>query len=103
MPNPRLTREQSNAANSLLESIRSKLLELSKGDLATLFAMRRRLYIRLSYDERGTPAHGGNQWSLDADQASGMDEFVHLCFMTGHPMLNHAINDGRIQQFQYWL
>lgn len=47
------------------------------------------------------PAFGGNQWSLDADRAKGMDAFVHLCFMVGHPMVSHAVADGRFQRVIY--
>ena len=42
------------------------------------------------------PAPGGNQWSLDADQISGMDGYVHLCFRSNHPMEYLARQDGRI-------
>lgn len=47
------------------------------------------------------PAFGGNKWSLDADRAKGMDEFVHLCFMQGHPMVKHAIDEGRLGEVVY--
>lgn len=29
---------------------------------------------------------GGNQWSLEQDERFGMDQYVHLCWATGHPM-----------------
>ena len=45
---------------------------------------------------------GGNEWSLDADLGCGMDEYVHLCFRTNHPMEHIAKNDGRIQRTS-WL
>lgn len=41
-------------------------------------------------------ALGGNRWSLDADQRSGMDRYVHLCFFKEHPMEYVAVKDGRI-------
>jgi hypothetical protein len=44
---------------------------------------------------------GGNQWSLDADEMSGMDQYVHLCFATGHPMEKGATDDGRIESLIY--
>ena len=47
------------------------------------------------------PAFGGNQWSLDADRLAGMDEFVHLCFMQGHPMIKHAADAGRLGEVIY--
>jgi hypothetical protein len=52
-----LTTEQSEKVNALLQMVRDKLVELSAGDAAVQFAMRRKLYIRLQYDERGNPAH----------------------------------------------
>lgn len=39
---------------------------------------------------------GGNQWSLEADVRSGMDRFVHLCFLSEHPMEWRARQDGRV-------
>lgn len=44
---------------------------------------------------------GGNQWSLDADEMSGMDQYVHLCFALDHPMEKHARDDGRIESPRY--
>lgn len=52
-----LTTQQSEQVNALLATLRAQLIELSGGDPTVLFAMRRKVYIRLSYDERGTPAH----------------------------------------------
>jgi len=42
------------------------------------------------------PAPGGNEWSWDADQYKGFDEYVHLCFRATHPMEYAARADGRI-------
>ena len=41
-------------------------------------------------------APGGNQWSHEQDERTGMDAYVHLCFKTGHPMEKPALDDGRI-------
>jgi ssDNA thymidine ADP-ribosyltransferase, DarT len=46
-------------------------------------------------------APGGNDWSLDADKRSGMDDFVHLCFFREHPMEYLAMKDGRIQNSRF--
>jgi hypothetical protein len=74
MPNPRLTPEQSARANALLETVRIRLTELSSGDPVVLFAMRRRVYIRLSYDERGTPAQRiklkNQKWKLQGGKCA---------------------------------
>lgn len=43
------------------------------------------------------PAPGGNDWSHDADTRVGVDNYVHLCFCSNHPMECRARNDGRIQ------
>lgn len=32
------------------------------------------------------PAPGGNEWSHDANGLQGLDEYVHLCFRSTHPM-----------------
>jgi hypothetical protein len=52
----RLTPEQSALANELLESVRSRLKELSAGNPKVLHHMRRRIMKRLEFDERDTPA-----------------------------------------------
>ncbi|WP_285020058.1 DarT ssDNA thymidine ADP-ribosyltransferase family protein [Novosphingobium sp. fls2-241-R2A-195] len=48
-----------------------------------------------------SPVTGGNQWSLDADKAKGMDKFVHLCFFSSHPMEYVAKKDGRIGESKF--
>lgn len=60
------------------------------------------LYSTAKLKEMGTEFYpGGNQWSLDADVMSGMDQYVHLTFATGHPMEKGAKDDGRIQSPYY--
>lgn len=44
---------------------------------------------------------GGNRWSMDADKASGMDEYVHLCFMKDHPMVYYAQKEQRVDSVRY--
>lgn len=41
---------------------------------------------------------GGNDWSHDADNISGVDDYVHLCFTTNHPMEYLARQEGRIRE-----
>lgn len=41
---------------------------------------------------------GGNDWSHCADNISGVDDYVHLCFTTNHPMEYLARQEGRIQK-----
>jgi hypothetical protein len=42
------------------------------------------------------PAPGGNDWSHQADEARGLDKYVHLCFRSNHPMEWRARQEGRI-------
>lgn len=42
------------------------------------------------------PAPGGNDWSHDADTRIGLDQYVHLCFFSEHPMEYRARQDSRI-------
>ena len=51
-----LTAEQREQTQKLLAKVRDDLATLASGNPAVLFAMRRRVFIRLLYDERGTPA-----------------------------------------------
>lgn len=55
MPNRRLTDVERAKLAPLLKSTRDTLDELASGDRGLLFAMRRYVYLRLTYDERGTP------------------------------------------------
>src|SRR5947207_11641472 len=41
-------------------------------------------------------APGGNDWSHEADQRAGLDNYVHLCLRNQHPMEYRAREDGRI-------
>jgi hypothetical protein len=45
---------------------------------------------------------GGNQWSLDADEMVGMDQYVHLCMRTNHAMEHIAKQEKRIEK-TLWL
>lgn len=47
------------------------------------------------------PAPGGNDWSHDADEMKGLDQYVHLCFRPNHPMEYVARQDGRILDSVY--
>ena len=55
MANRTLTLDELATANSLLADIRHKLVSLSSGDDALLWALRRKVYKELTYDERGKP------------------------------------------------
>ena len=47
------------------------------------------------------PAAGGNDWSHEADGRLGLDEYVHLCLFSEHPMEYRAREEGRILQSRY--
>jgi hypothetical protein len=51
----KLSPEQSQQANELLDVVRKRLDELAGGDLKLLHHLRRRIKLRLEHDERGTP------------------------------------------------
>jgi hypothetical protein len=58
MGNRTLTSEELKTLFSpFLQEVRGKLKSLSGGDSELLFALRRKLYKELSYDERGKPMH----------------------------------------------
>lgn len=42
------------------------------------------------------PAPGGNDLSHSLDENCGLDHYVHLGFISSHPMLKPARDDGRI-------
>jgi hypothetical protein len=55
MPNRRLTPTELQAAGKVLDFIRSQLETLAGGDSDLLFALRRKVYKELGYDERDKP------------------------------------------------
>jgi hypothetical protein len=57
MANRNLTSDELVLANELLTEIRSRLSEVSKDDRELLFALRRKVFKELTYDERGKPMH----------------------------------------------
>lgn len=58
MPNRLLTDEERQSLFlPLITEVRARLAELSQGDEALLWALRRKLAKELSYDERGKPMH----------------------------------------------
>lgn len=58
MPNRQLTStELATLARPLLDSTRARLKELSGDDTNLLWALRRKLFKELMYDERGKPMH----------------------------------------------
>jgi hypothetical protein len=58
MPNRQLSSEELEQLFSpLISDVRQRLIDLSHGDKKLLWALRRKLYKELTYDERGKPMH----------------------------------------------
>lgn len=55
MANRNLTEQELLLANELLSEIRERLATLAAGDRELLFALRRKVFKELTYDERGKP------------------------------------------------
>ena len=56
MPSRRLTSDEAAQADALLVEVRAMVTDAAGGDPVLLFALRRRLFTRLMYWERSTPA-----------------------------------------------
>lgn len=56
MPSRRLTKDEAAKADDLLAHVKEIVTDAAGGDAVLLFALRRRLFARLVYWERGTPA-----------------------------------------------
>jgi ribosomal protein L44E len=55
MPNRQLNAAELVKAKGILDHVRAQLEELAGGDVELLFAVRRKVYKELTYDERGKP------------------------------------------------
>jgi hypothetical protein len=72
MPNRKLSPVEISAAVKLHCSIRKRLDKISAGDPELVFALRRRVIVKLSHDERGTPAHRNKIKRLKRAEQNGM-------------------------------
>jgi hypothetical protein len=57
MANRRLESGELARAADILSSVRSQIAVASDGDLELAWALRRKVYKELTYDERGKPGH----------------------------------------------
>lgn len=80
MPNRNLTTTELRAANDLLEIVRGRLVAISAGDDALLWALRRKVYKELLYDERGKPSHRRRLKRRKREEQDG------LCAVCGEPL-----------------
>jgi len=91
MPNRTLTAaELAKLARPLLAEIRDKLNGLSGGDSQLLFALRRKIYKELSFDERGTPM---KRKLLRAAKFAEQQGKCALCGDALEPMGKNAVLD----------
>lgn len=72
MANRKLLPAEIAEADKLLNSIRVRLDRKSAGNTELLFALRRRLIVKLTHDERGTPAHRNKIKRLKRMEQNGM-------------------------------
>lgn len=80
MPSRRLTKEEAATADALLAEVKVMVAAAAHGDPILLFALRRRLFIRLMYWERGTPAERTKLKAAKHKAQGG------LCAICGDPM-----------------
>jgi hypothetical protein len=79
--NRRLTIEElEKLARPLLEDVRNRLVQLSAGDLDLQWALRRKLYKELIYDERGKPMYRRALKELKRKEQDG------LCVLCRSPL-----------------
>ena len=77
MPNRQLTAEElETLASPLLDKVRAQLVQLSNEDAALHWALRRKLYKELIYDERGKPMF---RRALKASKWKEQGGLCHLC------------------------
>ena len=79
MPNRTLSEAELEQARELIERVRLRIDELAGGDPELLFALRRKVYKELTYDERDKPAQRKRLKALKRDEQDG------LCPLCGEP------------------
>lgn len=55
MPSRRLTKDEQLIGHEILTQVRQSMADVSNGDAELVWALRRFIYARLMYDERGKP------------------------------------------------
>lgn len=77
---PRLKGNDLTVARTILENARHEIESASNGDPELRFKLRRYVYIRLTHDERGSPAH------RKALKKKKRDEQNNLCVLCKEPL-----------------
>jgi hypothetical protein len=76
MPNRRLSKSELEIADEILEETRRLLATASGADPGLLFALRRKVYKELTYDERGKPL---NRRKLKAEMRARQNGLCVIC------------------------
>ena len=71
MPNRKLNADELQQANAILAQVRARVTELAAGDQELLFALRRKVYKELIYDERSKPMARRKLKLLKYDEQGG--------------------------------
>jgi hypothetical protein len=82
MANPRMSDDELTTARQILNEVRNGISETTKGDQKFGFALRRYVYKKLSYDERGSPAHRAKLKKLKLIEQKGQCAY-HRCPVPG--------------------
>jgi hypothetical protein len=99
MANRRLTAEERAATNAVLEAVLKKINRLSDGDPELLFALRRRLIVKLTHEERGTPAQRNR---LKREKHKEQNGVCPLCNGERGPLpLKYAELDRKVAFYGY--
>jgi hypothetical protein len=99
MSNRRLTIDERNTVTSLLQSVLKKIERLSAGDPELLFALRRRLIVKLTHAERGTPAQRNR---LKKQKHADQKGVCPLCNGRNGPLpLKYAELDRKVASLGY--
>ena len=99
MPNRRLTANERDSATSLLQNVLKKIERLSAGDPELLFALRRRLIVKLTHAERGTPAQRNR---LKKQKYLAQNGVCPLCHGRKGPLpLKYAELDRKVASLGY--
>src|SRR5437773_701516 len=69
--NRKLNTDELNRVRDILDDLRARLREAAAGDDELLFALRRKLYKELTYDERGKPMERRRLKRLKYDEQNG--------------------------------
>ena len=80
MPNRQLNKDELALVKPILADVRERLKQLSGNNRELLFALRRKVFKELIYDERGRPADRRKLRNQKHDEQNG------LCALCGKPL-----------------